>query len=899
MRKVIAQTLLVLSCFSCLGFPTTVSFAAAKTTTTQNQAGLERYALKNGMTAILQPEYATPVVAMNVWVHVGSKDENDATRGLAHIQEHMLFQGTKTYGSGTIFKTIEGLGGNFNAFTSNDETVFHILLPSAHMEKGLSILSSMMHEALIAPSSLKKELEVIMEEFRKDKDNAGRVLYEQSIAKAYATHPYKYPVIGYADTIKNTTADRVQAFYHAWYVPQNMTVILVGDFDPSAAKQMIQSTFGAIAARANPKRAIPPDTPQTSRRITVHSGEFENTNLILMFRNTAEHDRDTATMDTLYTLLGSGESSRLTQVLRERKKLVTDIAASSDTPEQEGMGIISAQLDAANVPAAIPAILQEVYRLKSEPVSEAELAKAKLAVASSFIYQREEYEGMAENLGFLQVVGGDVHLQDAYLKRIADLTPADIQAAAKKYLNDNHLTIGVLYPSKAAGKLTEDHVSALAAQAAKTPVSSSATVVTSRTLDRKNHVTKVIFKNGMTVLLREDHSVPALSFQATFLGGLRVETLATNGVTKLASQLLLRGTTTKDQAAIASQLDSMASGITPFADRVSFGLEGSSLRQYAGKTLDLLGDLLLHSAYPEDQLAQVKSLTLDAISRRRDRPTSQAVDQFVKTLYGDHPYGMQVLGTPESVAALTRDQVTQFASSYLVPQNLVLSVVGDFKTDDVLAQLASTLGPWKSSGTFVMPSLPSPTFPSSAKVAYTVSAKEQSNIFLGFPTMTAQDPNRYSFDVLDAILSNASGRLFSQLRDKQALAYTVAGVFGSTIDQPGYYALYIGCDPSKTDAAIAGLKDQLHLLLEKGITDEELTRAKDLIAGTYVIGLQTFGAQAKALSLEERLGLGYQDLARYPQKIKAVTKADVERMAHRYLNLDHAVLSVVGPTAVK
>jgi zinc protease len=256
----------------------------------EKTSSIEEYILPNGMTVVLESQHATPVVAVQVWVHVGSKDETDQTRGLAHIQEHMLFQGTKRYGPGEIFRTVEAAGGEFNAFTDQDVTVYHITMPAEGAATALQILASMMGEATIEEDALAKELEVVLEEFRRGEDNPGHVLAKAVEGTAYTEHPYKHPIIGYWETIEHTTRDDVLRFYHDWYVPENMTLVVVGDIATEAVKQEIERTFGALSARESPKRFVPPDPPQEGLRTVLAQGPFANAALLLAFRNTALTD---------------------------------------------------------------------------------------------------------------------------------------------------------------------------------------------------------------------------------------------------------------------------------------------------------------------------------------------------------------------------------------------------------------------------------------------------------------------------------------------------------------------------------------------------------------------------------------------------------------------------------
>lgn len=878
------------------------------------------YDLPNGTHVIMQPIHSAPVVALNVWVHVGSKDETDETRGLAHIQEHMLFQGTDSYAPGTIFKTVEGVGGSLNAYTGLDRTVYHITMPSENVGTGLDILGSMMHEALIEEESLTKELEVVVEEFRRSRDDPSQVLTEKLFATVFTQHPYQHPVIGYQPSIEGISRQQVMDFYNQWYVPENMTVVVVGDVDVEETKIMIAESFGAMEQKENPKREIPDEPQQEELRSVVVQEAFDNPQLKLGFPISAFENRDSPILDVMFTVLSHGRSSRLYKLLVEERQIVTGISASPYTPEEPGIALINAALTAENAAPALEEIIRELQRFKVQPVTTAELEKAKLQLESTFVYNQESFAGIARNLGSFHVIGGGTDSLDSYLEDIAAVSTEDIMRIAQKYFTPEQLTIGMLYPQEAENTLTGEELEQVATDAfawlpedsddapeepaeeseadnADSSASATGAHIVSQVLDEEVNVTKVQFENGLSLLVREDHNVPVFVAQAVMLGGLRSETPETNGINSLISSLFTRGTESRTHEEIALELESMAASMGGFSGNNSVGLSAKGLSRHSSQILDVFTEALQKPSFAKDQLELVRTLTLDSIDRQSDSPTSIALKDFRSAMYGDHPFGMQAIGTTESVKSFTQNDLREFAGKNIHPQNLLVVVVGDVDTTEVITQIASSLGSWKPEHAYIPTDVDPPVFTDEIQTVHTADDKAQSNIYLGFPAIPLDHPDRFAFLVTNKILAGAGGRLFTELRDKQSLAYSVSSGRMEGYRDPGYFVVYIGCEPAKTNQAVDGIKSELQKMIDAPVSDAELEQAKAYLAGSYVIGLQSYSSQAQTMMFSERYGLGYDEYTKYVDNIRSVTKEDVQRIAREYFTLDRYVLSVVGPEA--
>jgi zinc protease len=386
-----------------------------------------QFTMNNGLKVILEENKTTPVVALQVWIKVGSADENDQEAGICHFIEHMLFKGTEKRKVREAAREIESLGGTINAYTSYDQTVYHITMASRYAETGLDILSDAIQHSTFESIELEREREVILEEIRRGEDDPSRRLFKQTLATLYHQHPYRRPVIGYEKTIRAIQRAEMDSFFKKWYVPNRMVLIVVGDFNSDEMEGRVRNAFKEFkpSSESFPHRI--PEPNQRETRSIFSYGNFKETYLQIAFPIASARDEDTPALDILSQVIGGGESSRLVQKVKLEKGLVHSIYASSYTPKDPGAFIIGATLPAENVERAVGAIFEEVNRLKTEGVTSEELHRVKVNIESNLIYDRQTVQGQAGKLGYYEVTAGDVQFEKEYMRRIALLQDKDIR----------------------------------------------------------------------------------------------------------------------------------------------------------------------------------------------------------------------------------------------------------------------------------------------------------------------------------------------------------------------------------------------------------------------------------------------------------------------------------------
>ena len=842
-----------------------------------------QFTMGNGLKVILEENRTTPVVALQIWVKVGSADEKDEEAGMCHFIEHMLFKGTASRKVREGAKEIEALGGTINAYTSYDQTVYHITLASRYADIGLDILSDAIQHSTFDPVEVEREREVILEEIRRAQDDPSKRLFRQTMSMSYREHPYRRPVIGYPNTVGSIQRDQLVEFFKRWYAPNRMVLIAVGDFDAGEMEKNIRAILKDFKPPSKePSRRIKEPMPLEVRSV-ISYGNLKETYLHIAFPASSAKDEDTPALDVISLVLGGGEASRLVQKVKLEKGLVHSIYVSSYTPKDPGLFFIGATLPAENVEKAVETILEEANRLRREGVTAEELHRAKVNIESDLIYSRQTVQGQAGKIGNYELTAGDFQFEREYLRRVALLQNEDIQRVSRKYFKSHQLIVSVLAPDEKA-----DFFKSLSLKS----------VVEKGRLDgspveKKSPVYKTVLENGLRLIVKENRSVPIVAVQVSFLGGVRFEQESNNGINYFTAVMLTKGTKSQNSLEIARKVEGMAGSLNGFSGYNSLGLTFTFLNQHFEEAFKLLTEVIRQPSFDREEMEKRRRLILASIRQQEDDLGRLVFKLFRKTLYERHPYGMDPLGTLDSIQRLTQKDLREYYERITVPENMVLTVVGDVDQRQVVLAVKKGFGDLQAESLRVP--LISQEIPFRKKrVAELVKLKEQAHFVLGFLGISYDHPDSYALRVLGAALSGQGGRLFREMRDKESLAYALDFMAQPNLD-PGFIGVYMGTHPNKLETAIEAVLRELEKAKEKGLTGEEVARAKKYLIGNFEIGLQTNGAQANQMSLDELYGLGFDHYQRYPQEIEKVTKEDVDRAAKKYLNLEFYAVAIVRP----
>ena len=396
-----------------------------------------REVLPNGVVLIVQEHRASDVVALQLWMRVGGRDEAPAELGLSHYLEHMLFKGTASRPPGSIDRLTEGFGGTSNAFTSYDFTHYDVVLPAEHLRAGLELLADIGVNASFPPSEIDGERQVVFEEMRLLEDDPDKFLVRRLSEVAFAGHPYGQPLLGTRELIQALTRETLDRYYKKHYVPATMTLVVVGAVTPRQIRPIAEAVFGRLAERRATRPEVALAAPLTRVTTTEVPRAEEQAHLGLVWKAPAVSGSDSYAVDLLTYILGDSPSSRLNQAVRERDKLVYEIEAGYLPREKGGIVTITCRLEGKNLDAAERSILGVIRRVQAEGVTEAERQRAIITAESSYAFDIETAEGLAKAYGQAETTWA-LENEVRYLSRLREISAAEIQAAARKYFGDDN-----------------------------------------------------------------------------------------------------------------------------------------------------------------------------------------------------------------------------------------------------------------------------------------------------------------------------------------------------------------------------------------------------------------------------------------------------------------------------
>lgn len=845
--------------------------------------------LPNGLGVLLCETHIAPVAEIQIWASVGSADEREPEAGLAHFHEHMLFKGTEKRAVGEIAGEVEGAGGRINAYTSFDVTVYHATLPSTELSVGLDVLADATLHSSFDPDEISREVEVVLEEIRRGEDSPGHVLGNAVFAEAYHAHPYGAPILGPPESVARFDRERVRAFFERWYTPRNLCVVVAGDFDRERILDEVRAHFGDLPA-GGAERHRPVEPLQQGLRTVILERPFERVSIEFAHPTVNLAHPDAPYLDLLAFILGSGDSSRLVRRVKERDSSADRIDASCYTPVDPGLFSVSIETDVERATTAVAATVRELERTRREPVGGDELEKARANFLAMEDFERESVSGLAQKLGSFHHLAGSWEVEQRYLETIRTATPDDLLRVSQEYLGPDRLTVGAVVPDGQGRRVDE---AAIRAAVDRGVASIRRAYERPRKSDSGPDVIGYELPGGGALHVIPRPEVPVVAARAAFLGGLLAENAGNSGITAFLTSMWLRGTRGHSAADFARSAESLAIEIDGFCGRSSLGMTLEAPSSQLDQALDLFAEALLEPSLDVDEIERERRDTLAAIERREDRLGQRAFLLFTETHFQNHPYRQSLLGSEEAVASIDRAALEAHHAWLIRAPNLSLAVSGRVDPDAVAARVSARLSDLEA-GAFERPAPPDEPPPREIRSAELRKDRAQAHLVIGFRGLTVADPDRLTLEVISQILAGQGGRLFLELRDRRSLAYSVSAMNVEGF-APGYFAVYIATSPEKFEDAHTGLLEELRKLVEAPPEDWELDRARRYLIGNFVIDQQRNAVHAAQVSLDTLYGLGPRDHAAYPERIAAVGKEDVLRVARRIIDLDAYTLATVRP----
>lgn len=844
--------------------------------TKENQAippvppGVTLTTLENGLTVIVREDHSAPVVSAQAWCMSGSIHEGRwLGAGLSHVLEHMLFKGTSTRPGSRIDQEVQEAGGYMNAYTSFDRTVYHIDVPNTGARTAIDILCDIMQNATLPPEELAKEMDVIRREMDMGQDDPGRRASRRLFEVAYTRSPYRFTIIGYPDIFNELKPEDIRAYYHEKYSPNNCFYVVAGEANTHEVVEQIKVAYAKTRSRPLPPSVLPVEPKQTGAREIIEEAAVELGHFHFAWHIPEMRHPDVPVMDVLSVLMGGGRSSRLFQQVRERQGLAHHVDAWTYSPGLPGVFGMSAVVDGSKFAAARDAMLAEVEKAKMNVVSADELHKAVKQFMSATLSARKTMEGQAQNLGGNWLAANDLNYSERYLAAIKRVSLADVQRVVRQYLTDENRTLYALLPNGSAPR-----------------------AVLETSVAKDYPIQKFDLANGLRLLLKKDSRLPFVEFRAVLQGGVLAESSANNGISRILSNMLLKGTARRSAEKIAAEIESVGGHIDSYGGNQSLGVNAEVMSGDFAIGLDLVSDVLLNPSFPANELERERGIQMAAIAARKDDLLQSAGVAMRRALFGEGGFGLDPLGTEQTIQQISAADLRAFHQRLAVARNCVLAIYGDIEIAAARAAVEKAFNNWRR-GESVKPA---PTVSKTAGPGRVSENrdKKQAVLVIGFPGTTVLDDDHYALELIHEACSDLGSRLFLRIREELGLAYYCGSQNFSGI-VPGYFAFYTGTEPSKAELVESELLKEAELLRTEGLSDAELMRARAKIIGQKKIHRQDLGNLASITSLDELYGLGFQHSELDDAKFEAVTTDQIKAVARKYLVPENCVVSVIKP----
>jgi zinc protease len=839
--------------------------------------------ITNGMSVLVQENHSAPVATVRCYVHnTGSAYEGKYLgAGLSHMLEHLVAGGSttrRTYDQ--IREILDSLGGQTNAYTSDSVTCFLIDCPASGVSVAIELTADNMQNSIIPENEYQREWGVVQRELEMGEADRNSVLYNAMKQLIYTEHPVRHPTVGYLGVVQQVKREDVIAFYKNRYVPQNMTFVVVGDVKTDEVLDTVLAMFKKFLRTTERFETLEPEPEQASPRSTRLQMEGPTTHFAVAWPTVPLQDPDLYPLDVASFILSHGDSSRLVRRLQIEKPLALSVASLSNTPGfVKGWFEVEAQFEPKNEEVVRKIIFEEIERLKTEPVSADELAKAKRQKAAEHVFQQQTVENQAEMLSESFRSTGDPLFDAHYVEDIQKVTAEQIVEVARKYFLPHRLNTVVIEPLGKRG----------------------AEAAASQEKDAETPILKKQLANGLTVLLKRQTALPLVTIQSYVRAGVIADTTETAGLASLTTEMLEKGTKKYTAEQIAEYFDSIGGTLgLSSASNTSF-LQAAVLKEDAGKSLDYVYQVLFEPTFPDDEFANLKEIRLGHIAARKAEPRSEIMDFWAKQLPPASPYSRTSLGLAATVSKLTPADCKKLHKGSFVPNNMVLSVFGDIDPPAMLKQLEATFGKVPKADGFKWPEFPPAQSPLSADTVKHLQHQKQNTamVLIAYPTVGVRaEETRSALDVLDALLTGggaAGGRLHEELRGEQLVYY----VFGMQMTgfAPGYFVFLAQTRPESVTQVVERIRAGLDKIRREGIPDDEFEKAKAKLVVSHAMKNTTPAERAFQASIDELYGLGYDYDKAYPDRIGKVKIDDVVAVVKKYF--DHAVVVTTStePTA--
>jgi zinc protease len=853
--------------------------------------------LDNGLRVIIVPEHTAPIFAISLTYNTGSRNEKPGRTGLAHLFEHMMFEGSANVGKGEHGLLVHNYGGTLNGSTDTDQTNYYETLPKNQLDMVLFLESDRMRALNITQANLDNQRNVVQEERRLKVDNQpyGKS-FEELEALAYDNFAYHHSIEGSMEDLNAATLDDLREFFRIYYAPNNVVMVLAGDLDPKETLAKVKKYFGDI-----PRQPAPPPVDVTEperyvvRRKTLNDPFARQPQYGAVYLGPPGNTPDAYALRVLAAILSAGYSSRFYQHLVDEKQLAEDLTADFQSRRGPSLfRVVGSPRPGLKVEDLEYMIDDEIEAIKKDGPTPQEVQKVRTMFLEESVQTRASVLEIANLIGSQTVWYNDPNLVNTAYEKLAAVTAEQVKQAAQKYLVPWHRavvitvpeTLGVVSGSPSAetrqlpSKVERLNVERLN----KVPINHEILKV------KLPHPVELTLPNGLTVLILEQHCVPTVNYSLWIKSGALSDPKDMPGLASFTA-VMLDATAKRDRSQIASELDELGAS---FHAAAAFGsnlttITSSGLTESAGKVMEIMSDIVLNARFPGGDWRVYQRTKGVRLVQQRSDPDFLARERFNRAVYGD--FGASILSpTLESLMKATPKALKAFHDKHYVPNNAILAISGDLTVAKATELAKKYFGEWESRP-IEAPAFGSVTGPAAAKT-YLVDrpGSVQSNILAGGLSLRRSDPDHMPLWVADRIMG---ARLYSNLREAKGYTYDAFSRVNSDLF-PGVFVANTEVRNSVTDPSLRELLYEFKRLRNEKVPQAELEEAKESIVSSIALWLEDQSWIAESWMALKYYGLPADYYDQYPDRIAKIDADAVQRVARKYIDLDHLQIVVVG-----
>jgi zinc protease len=853
-----------------------------------------RYVLPNGLTLIVHEDHKAPIVAVNIWYHVGSKDERPGRTGFAHLFEHLMFNGSENFND-EFFRPLEPAGATkMNGSTWLDRTNYFQNVPTSALDLTLWLESDRMGHLLgaIDQKKLDEQRGVVQNEKRQGENQPYGKVGELIASSTYpAGHPYSWETIGSMEDLNAASLEDVKDWFRQYYGAANAVLVLAGDITPEEAKKKVDLYFGDIPAGPTIKRQQAWVAKMTGEKRAMMQDRVPQARIYKTWNIPGYNTRDFALLDLTADLLGSGKNSRLYKRLVYTDQIATAVNVGVGPFEIGSQLQVTATVKPGGDPRAVEKALdEEMAKFLREGPTASELERVRTSGYASFVRGIERIDGSSGKSYILaqsEVYGGSPDFYKKYLGWIREATPRDVQAVARQWLSDGVFVLEVV-------PTPEYHVATAGADRSKLPATGTPPDLHLPPLQRAT------LSNGLKVVLAERHNAPIVDLTLIIDAGYAADSLATPGTAKLAINMLDEGTRKRNSLQISERAELLGARLGAGSSLDTSFISLNAITSKLADSLELFSDVLINPTFPQSDFDRLKAQTLAGIQQEKTQPQGIAMRLFPQLVYGQgHAYAnpFSGSGSEATVAALTRSDLEAFHHRWVRPDNATLLIVGDTTLDGIKPLLERNLSAWQASAE-PLPKKNLGTVAQQMKPRVFLinrTGAEQSVIVAGYAGPSRSDPDHVALDTLNTILGgNFVSRLNMNLREDKHWSY---GASSRLVDAEGQGPFIVRA-PVQTDKTAEAMQETVKELREvlatRVPTDAELKFARDSLVLQLPGSNETSDEVAGSYADIVTYGLKDTYWNDYVGEVNAMTPAKLAAAAQKLIHPEELTWVVVG-----